>query len=100
MEPTSATQEAPQAVSPVNKTDAIINDLRINTEWLITLLLCFFFGIIGVHRFYNGKIGTGVLMIFTLGGLGIWATIDFIMILFGKFTKKDGTLVTVRVPAK
>ena len=38
-------------------------------------------------------------MIVTLGGLGIWATIDFIMILFGKFTKKDGSLIPVRVPA-
>ncbi len=81
-----------------NKTDAVISDLRLNTEWLITLLLCFFLGILGVHRFYNGKIWTGLLMIFTLGGLGIWVTIDLIMVLFGKFTKKDGSLISVRVP--
>lgn len=103
MEPTNATatEGVPQSSpsSSTTKTDAVINDLRINTEWLITLLLCFFLGIIGVHRFYNGKIGTGVLMIFTLGGLGIWVTIDIIMILFGKFTKKDGTLIPVRIPA-
>jgi hypothetical protein len=37
-------------------------------------------------------------MIFTLGGFGIWVTIDLIMVLFGKFTKKDGTLITVRIP--
>lgn len=54
---------------------------------------------IGVHRFYNGKTGTGILMILTLEGFGIWATIDIIMILFGKFTKKDGTLIPVRIPA-
>jgi len=55
-----------------------------------TLLLCFFLGVIGVHRFYVGKTGTGILQILTLGGLGIWALIDFIMIVVGKFTDKKG----------
>ena len=55
-----------------------------------TLLLCFFLGVLGVHRFYVGKIGTGILMIVTFGGLGIWALIDFIMIVVGKFTDKKG----------
>ena len=82
-----------------NKTEAIISDMNINPEWMITLALVFFLGIIGVHRFYTGKVGTGLLMIVTLGGLGIWATIDFIMVLFGKFTRKDGTLIPVRIPA-
>ncbi len=52
---------------------------------LAALLLCIFVGVLGVHRFYVGKIGTGVAMIFTLGGLGIWALIDFIMIVVGSF---------------
>ncbi len=97
MEPTS--QPTEQNVSTGNRTDAVINDLRLNTEWLITLLLCFFLGVIGVHRFYNGKNGTGILMILTLGGLGIWVTIDLIIILFGKFTKKDGSVIPFRIPA-
>lgn len=83
----------------ISRTDAIIKDMRINPEWMITLALALFLGIIGAHRFYNGKTGTGILMILTIGGLGIWTTIDIIMILFGKFTKKDGTVITVRIPA-
>ena len=53
-------------------------------------LLCFFLGGLGVHRFYVCKIGTGILMIFTLGGLGIWLIIDFVMILTGSFKDKEG----------
>lgn len=59
-------------------------------SWLAALLLCLFLGGIGVHRFYTGKIGTGILMILTLGGLGIWVLIDLIMIAIGKFTDKQG----------
>jgi len=57
---------------------------------LPAFLLCFFFGCFGAHRFYVGKIGTGVLQLITLGGLGIWALIDFIMLIIGKFTDKEG----------
>lgn len=53
-------------------------------------LLCFFLGNIGVHRFYVGKVGTGIAMIITLGGLGFWTLIDFIMILCGNFKDKYG----------
>jgi TM2 domain-containing membrane protein YozV len=52
-------------------------------------LLCFFFGVFGVHRFYVGKRGTGVLQLLTLGGLGIWTMIDFIMIVVGAFRDGD-----------
>lgn len=53
-------------------------------------LLCFFFGILGFHRFYVGKIGTGILMILTVGGFGIWTLIDFVMIIVGTFKDKEG----------
>lgn len=53
-------------------------------------LLCFFLGAFGIHRFYVGKIGTGILMIITLGGLGIWTLIDFVMIIVGSFKDKEG----------
>lgn len=59
-------------------------------SYIVMILLCFFLGSLGIHRFYVGKIGTGILMIITLGGLGIWALIDFIMIIIGKFKDKEG----------
>lgn len=58
-----------------------------------TLLLCFFLGAFGAHRFYVGKIGTGILMLLTLGGLGIWTLIDFIIIAVGSFKDKEGNLI-------
>ncbi len=61
---------------------------------LVAFLLCFFLGGLGVHRFYVGKTGTGIAQILTLGGLGIWVLIDFIMILCGKFSDKEGNLIT------
>ena len=53
-------------------------------------LLCFFIGGLGIHRFYVGKTGTGILMILTLGGLGIWVIIDLVMILTGGFKDSEG----------
>ena len=61
---------------------------------LVAFLLCFFLGFLGIHRFYVGKVGTGILQIITLGGFGIWVLIDFIMILIGKFTDKEGSILT------
>ncbi|GAB0170010.1 TM2 domain-containing protein [Lysinibacillus sp. CTST325] len=59
-------------------------------NYIVMILLCFFLGGLGIHRFYVGKIGTGILMIITLGGLGIWSLIDLIMIIVGKFKDKEG----------
>ncbi|MEK9843987.1 TM2 domain-containing protein [Thalassospira sp.] len=57
------------------------------------LLLCFFLGSFGFHRFYVGKVGTGILMLLTLGAFGIWTLIDFIIIAIGNFRDKDGLLL-------
>lgn len=57
---------------------------------LPAFLLCFFLGYMGAHRYYAGKIGTGLLMLFTAGGFGIWWLIDLIVILAGSFRDIDG----------
>lgn len=46
-----------------------------------------------MHRFYVGKIVTGILMLVTLGGLGIWTLIDVIMIAVQKFRDRNGFLI-------
>jgi TM2 domain-containing membrane protein YozV len=75
---------APAAGAPAPKPQGDQN------RWLITLLLCWFLGTFGVHRFYTGHIGIGVAQVLTLGGCGIWALIDLIIILTGNFKDAEG----------
>jgi TM2 domain-containing membrane protein YozV len=96
--PPQAAPAAPAAagISPKSKTAAA--------------LLAFFLGQLGIHRFYAGKVGTGIVMLlltiigyatiafvvgfFVLAAVGIWILVDFIMILMGKFRDKNGLLIS------
>lgn len=60
----------------------------------IAILITFFFGVLGVHRFMAGKVGTGVIWLLTGGCLGIGWIIDVIKVSTGKFTTKDGSIWT------
>jgi TM2 domain-containing membrane protein YozV len=59
-------------------------------QFMTAALLSFFLGPLGVDRFYLGYTGLGVAKLLTLGGCGVWALIDFIMLLMGKITDVDG----------
>ena len=70
------------------RTDASLNksNKKFMTTWLLSLLL----GVLGVDRFYLGKIVTGILKLLTFGGLGIWYLIDLIFILTNSMKDKKG----------
>lgn len=63
-------------------------------NWLTALLLCIFAGCFGFHRFYVGKIGTGILWFLTVGCFGIGAFVDFIKIVTDSFTDASGNILT------
>jgi TM2 domain-containing membrane protein YozV len=67
------------------------NEIDVSSEKKLTLvLLCYFFGCFGVHRFYTGKYFTGTLMLLTVGGALVWMFVDLALIIMGKFTDKEG----------
>ena len=80
-------------INPENLIDKMAME-KSEKKFVTTLLLCLLLGGIGVHRFYVGKVGTGILQVLTLGGLGIWALIDLIMIACGSF--KDGQGLAIK----
>ena len=59
-------------------------------DWVVCFILVIFLGFWGVHRFYVRKIGTGILMLLTFGGFGIWGFIDLILIAVASFRDKEG----------
>ena len=95
-------KEAGKATAAAAAPNVVINNSNVNTNTnvagmaypykskMVTLLLCIFLGYIGIHRFYVGKIGTGIIWFFTVGFFGIGWIIDLIMIIVGGFRDKAG----------
>ena len=80
--------------STTQKNKLLKSDSQSQNQWIVVLLLAFFLGIIGAHRFYVGKNGTAVLMILTLGGFGLWLLYDLIVIITGNFKTKEGNKIS------
>jgi hypothetical protein len=88
MQNQAVTMQTPTLNSlPINQANPIMESNKSYVAaWLFSMLLGFF----GIDRFYLGKIGTGLLKLFTFGGLGIWYLIDLILILTGSTKDKNG----------
>jgi hypothetical protein len=59
-------------------------------DWLVTILISFFLGTLGIDRFYLGYTGLGILKLITLGLCGIWWLIDLIMLVTGSLKDSNG----------
>ena len=80
-----------ERMSQVKKTNTITTYGRISDKKRMTaFFLCLFLGCVGVHRFYVGKYGSGLLYFFTSGGFVIMAIVDLIAIIRGTFTDASG----------
>lgn len=77
----------PQQV--VYNNNYVQNTVSYRSKW-VAFILCFFVGVLGFHRFYVGKIGTGILWLFTGGLFGIGWLVDCITILCGSFRDNYG----------
>ena len=81
--------ELNQMSAGVTSAQAMVSD----KGFVPTALLCYFLGWLGVHRFYAGKVGTGILMLLTIGGFGIWTIVDTVLIITGSFKDQQGLLI-------
>ena len=75
------TQLTPKQIDAINTSP---------NDWVVCFILVIFLGFWGVHRFYVRKIGTGILMLLSFGGFGIWWFIDLVLIAVASFRDKEG----------
>lgn len=83
----------PHCGAPTKETSPLDPNVS-DKSWLTTLLLCFFLGGFGIHSFYVGKTGVGIIQLLTLGACGIWTLVDFIMILCKNYKDSEGKVVS------
>lgn len=78
-------EQSLHAEKTMKQAPAVANGVKGKSKsWYLTLFLCFFFGLLGLHRFYLGYNWQGWVQLFTLGGLGIWWLIDLVRIILKK----------------
>lgn len=95
--PPTVYQQPPVAPPPVYQQNTYVNVQMSpvsDKSRTVAAILAFFLGGLGVHRFYVGQVGLGLLWLFTGGLCGIGALVDFIMILCGGFKDQYGRPVT------
>jgi len=100
-----------RVTSKTRRTDSTSNEaIGRQKSRLALTLLALFLGELGVHRFYTGHIGTGIIMLVLtiigystivfgigfvfLGIVGIWNIVDLILAIAGKFKDKNGNSIT------
>lgn len=99
--PTTTTQpetlySGPMSMAPTYATQNYIAEPQ-NTvsqkNWSATLIMAIFMGFLGIHRFYTGKIATGVLYLLTCGCFFVGWIVDIILIMENKFTDSTGNII-------
>ncbi len=91
--------QAPTPVPPYqqayagHRSDSLKSHRSFNAALLLLLIPSFVFGLAGFHRFYAGKVFTGILMLITGGGFLIWTIIDLIVLCTGGFRDAEGRLI-------
>jgi hypothetical protein len=91
--PTEASTDAPTQMPTDKPTETPTGEPISPKSRAVAAILAWTLGVFGVHRFYVGKTGTGILMIVTLGGLVVWTLIDFVMIMVGNFRDKENRVL-------
>lgn len=85
-----------QSIKKIEKTEKVKKEEKKSKQFaggksqLIALILAAVVGGLGIHRFYLGYIGIGVIQLLTLGGFGVWFLIDLIRIIIGDLKPKGG----------